>query len=76
THACQLSTPKLPARLLSSSVHSPLYPSFSLLLASILVLDSLNTFWSNQLLVFRSTIVVSSYSNSYELVTVIAVVIC
>ncbi|VUZ49501.1 unnamed protein product [Hymenolepis diminuta] len=33
----------------------------------------LNTFWSNQLLVFCSTIVVSCYSNSYELVTVTAV---
>ncbi|VUZ45008.1 unnamed protein product [Hymenolepis diminuta] len=41
-----------------------------------LVVASLNTFWSTQPLVFCFTIVVSSYSNSYELVTVIAVVIC
>ncbi|VUZ40974.1 unnamed protein product [Hymenolepis diminuta] len=32
-------------------------------------------FWSDQLLVFCFTIFVSSYSNSYELVTVIAIVI-
>ncbi|VUZ49807.1 unnamed protein product [Hymenolepis diminuta] len=31
-------------------------------------------FWSTQLLVFRFTIVVSSYSNSYELVAVIVVI--
>ncbi|KAM3171782.1 hypothetical protein ACTXT7_015914 [Hymenolepis weldensis] len=59
---------------------SPLFPnsllSLSLLLASILDLASLSTFWSNQLLVFCSTIVVSPYSNSYELVTVVAVVRC
>ncbi|VUZ41880.1 unnamed protein product, partial [Hymenolepis diminuta] len=42
----------------------------------VLVVVALNTFWPNQLLVFCSTIVVSSYSNSYELVSVIAVVIC
>ncbi|VUZ51310.1 unnamed protein product [Hymenolepis diminuta] len=40
-----------------------------------LIVASLNTFWSNQLLVFCFIIVVSSYSNSYELVTVIAGVI-
>ncbi|VUZ50829.1 unnamed protein product, partial [Hymenolepis diminuta] len=39
------------------------------------VVASLNTIWSNQLLVFCSTIIVSSYSNSYELVTAIALVI-
>ncbi|VUZ40388.1 unnamed protein product, partial [Hymenolepis diminuta] len=39
------------------------------------VVACLNTLWSNQLLVFCSTIVISSYSNSYELVTVIVVVI-
>ncbi|KAM3175237.1 hypothetical protein ACTXT7_008916 [Hymenolepis weldensis] len=49
-------------------------PPLSLLLALILVVAFLNTFWSNQLLEFCSTIVVSSYSNSYELVTVVAVV--
>ncbi|KAM3172378.1 hypothetical protein ACTXT7_014666 [Hymenolepis weldensis] len=72
THGCQL-----PAPIASSS--SPLFlstlPSLSpsLSLALILVAVSLNTIWSNQLLVFCSRIVVSSYSNTYELVTVIAV---
>ncbi|VUZ51793.1 unnamed protein product, partial [Hymenolepis diminuta] len=37
----------------------------------ILYCGSFNIFWSNQLLVFYSTIVVSSYSNSYKLVTVL-----
>ncbi|VUZ43932.1 unnamed protein product, partial [Hymenolepis diminuta] len=37
---------------------------------------SFNTFWFNRLLVFFFTIVVNSYSNSYELVAVIAVVSC
>ncbi|VUZ42110.1 unnamed protein product [Hymenolepis diminuta] len=62
----------LPAYLLSSSTHSLPYLSLSYFKP---VVVSLNTFWSNQLLVC-STIVVSSYSNSYESVTVIAVVIC
>ncbi|VUZ50106.1 unnamed protein product, partial [Hymenolepis diminuta] len=59
----------------------PLISSFpqlsppSLLLASILA-ASLNTFWSNQLLVFCATIVVRSYSNGYGLVTIVAVVSC
>ncbi|VUZ53265.1 unnamed protein product, partial [Hymenolepis diminuta] len=43
-----------------------------LLLASILVVVALKTFWSNQFLVFYSTIVASPYSNSYELVTVVS----
>ncbi|KAM3186075.1 hypothetical protein ACTXT7_005081 [Hymenolepis weldensis] len=50
--------------------------SLSLLLVAILVMASLSTFWSNQLLTFYSTIVVTSYSNSYELVTAVAVVSC
>ncbi|VUZ52938.1 unnamed protein product, partial [Hymenolepis diminuta] len=37
---------------------------------------SFNTFWSNQLLVFFSTIVVSPYSSSYKLVLVAVVVGC
>ncbi|VUZ42083.1 unnamed protein product [Hymenolepis diminuta] len=74
THACQLSAPMLLAHLLSSSAHCPLYLPFSLALFK-LVAASLNTFWSNQLLVFCSTIVVRSYSNCCELVTVIAIVI-
>ncbi|VUZ43608.1 unnamed protein product [Hymenolepis diminuta] len=41
-----------------------------------LVVAYQSTILSGQLLVFCSTIVVSSYSNSYELVTVIAVPIC
>ncbi|VUZ41644.1 unnamed protein product, partial [Hymenolepis diminuta] len=45
----------------------PLFLSLSLLLIG----ASLNTFWSTQLLVFCFTIVVGSYSNSYELVGVI-----
>ncbi|VUZ40660.1 unnamed protein product [Hymenolepis diminuta] len=40
-------------------------------LSLLLVVASLNTFWSTQLLVFCFTIVVSSYSNSYELIVVI-----
>ncbi|VUZ51013.1 unnamed protein product, partial [Hymenolepis diminuta] len=67
-----IKTSTLPVHLLSPSTRSPR----SLSLASILVVASLNTFWSNQFLVLLFTIVVSSYSNSYELVTVIAVVIC
>ncbi|VUZ55266.1 unnamed protein product [Hymenolepis diminuta] len=52
-------------------------PSLSLLVTRFkLVVASLNTFWPNQLLVFCSTIVASSYLNSYGLVTVIAVAIC
>ncbi|VUZ39500.1 unnamed protein product [Hymenolepis diminuta] len=35
-----------------------------------------NTFWLNQLLVLCLTIHFRYYSNSYELVTIIAVVIC
>ncbi|VUZ48908.1 unnamed protein product, partial [Hymenolepis diminuta] len=46
-------------------------PPLSLLLASILAVASLSTFWSNQLLAICSTVVVSSYSNSYELATVV-----
>ncbi|KAM3174717.1 hypothetical protein ACTXT7_009975 [Hymenolepis weldensis] len=61
THACQLPAPKFP---LISTVPQPLPP---LLLSSILVVASLNTFWSNQLLVFCSTIAVNSNSSSYEL---------
>ncbi|VUZ54813.1 unnamed protein product [Hymenolepis diminuta] len=57
--------------LLISSVPQP--SPLSLLLTSILVMAS---FWSSQLLVFCSTIVVSSCSNSNELVTVVAVVNC
>ncbi|VUZ44336.1 unnamed protein product [Hymenolepis diminuta] len=45
--------------------HAPL--PISLSLVSIPIVISLNTFWSNQLLVFCLTIVVSSYSNGYEL---------
>ncbi|VUZ48584.1 unnamed protein product [Hymenolepis diminuta] len=54
-----------------ASSSSPLFLSplpFSLLLAN------LSTLWSNQLLVICSTIVVSSYSNSHELVTVVAAI--
>ncbi|VUZ40306.1 unnamed protein product [Hymenolepis diminuta] len=49
-------------------------PSLSLLLVSILAVASLNTFWSNQLLTFCTTSVVNSYSNSYGLVTVVAII--
>ncbi|VUZ45641.1 unnamed protein product [Hymenolepis diminuta] len=59
-HACRLRAPML----------------LSLSLSLLLVVVSLTTFWSTQLLVFCFTIFVSSYSNSYELVTVIVVVIC
>ncbi|KAM3179930.1 hypothetical protein ACTXT7_017301 [Hymenolepis weldensis] len=72
THAYQLPAPMLPAHPLSSLACCP---SISLTRFKLLV-GSLNTFWSNQLLVFCSTTVVSSYSNIYELVTVRAVVIC
>ncbi|KAM3178633.1 hypothetical protein ACTXT7_002189 [Hymenolepis weldensis] len=72
THACLLPAPILPAHLLSTSASSPLSLSVTRFKP---VVVSLNTFWSNQLLVFCSTIVVSSYSNSCELATVIAVVI-
>ncbi|VUZ54289.1 unnamed protein product [Hymenolepis diminuta] len=61
---------------LSSPLHLSLFPYFSFLFASILIVASLNKFWSDQVLVFCSTIVVSSYSNTYELVTVVAVVCC
>ncbi|VUZ51885.1 unnamed protein product [Hymenolepis diminuta] len=54
--------------LISSVPHLP--PSFAL----ILPVASLKKFLSNQLLMFCSTIVVTSYSNSYELVTVVAFV--
>ncbi|VUZ43916.1 unnamed protein product [Hymenolepis diminuta] len=63
--------------LLTSSLsqHAPF--SISLLHSfKKLIVGALHTFWSNQLLVFCSTIVVSSYSNSYELPTVFAVAIC
>ncbi|VUZ43955.1 unnamed protein product, partial [Hymenolepis diminuta] len=50
--------------------------SFPLSLASILVVTPLNIFWSNQLMAFCFTIVVSSYSNNYEIVTAIVAVIC
>ncbi|VUZ53591.1 unnamed protein product [Hymenolepis diminuta] len=59
----------LPSHLFSSSA----LPSLSLFLASILDLTSLNTFRSNQSLVFCSTTVVSFYSNNYQLVTDVAV---
>ncbi|VUZ50983.1 unnamed protein product, partial [Hymenolepis diminuta] len=59
-HACQLRPPTL----------------LPLSLSPLLVVVSLNTFWSTQLLVFFFTIVVSSYSNSCKLVTVNVVVIC
>ncbi|KAM3175465.1 hypothetical protein ACTXT7_008464 [Hymenolepis weldensis] len=77
-HACQLPAPTLTAHLLSSSTRSSLSPSPTLSLSLSHSLQSslwlpLAHFWSNQLLVFCSTIVVSSYSNSYELATVIAV---
>ncbi|VUZ39862.1 unnamed protein product [Hymenolepis diminuta] len=65
-----LPAPTLPAHLLSSSARSPLYPSFSLTCFK-LVVASLNTVRSNQFLAFYFTIVVSSYSNGYELVFVI-----
>ncbi|VUZ50460.1 unnamed protein product [Hymenolepis diminuta] len=65
THACRLSAPMLPSHLLFLS------PPPSLLLASVLIVAPLNTFWFSQLLVFCSTIVVSSYSNGYKLVTVV-----
>ncbi|KAM3173940.1 hypothetical protein ACTXT7_011547 [Hymenolepis weldensis] len=63
-----LPVPTLPSYLLCSSALSPISLSF----ASIPVVAALTTFRSNQLLVFCFTIVVSSYSNSYELVTVVA----
>ncbi|VUZ45422.1 unnamed protein product, partial [Hymenolepis diminuta] len=44
--------------------------SLSLSLVSILVVASLNAFWSKQFLMFCSTIIVSPYSNSCESVTV------
>ncbi|VUZ45553.1 unnamed protein product, partial [Hymenolepis diminuta] len=44
-----LPVPTLPAHLLSSSAHSPLYLSFSVTRFKPVV-ASLNTFWSNQLL--------------------------
>ncbi|VUZ57629.1 unnamed protein product [Hymenolepis diminuta] len=59
-----------------TSCSSPLFPSTLLSLPLLLFVVPLNTFWSTQLLVFCFTIVVSSCSNSYELVTVIVVVIC
>ncbi|VUZ56963.1 unnamed protein product [Hymenolepis diminuta] len=40
-------------------------------LSLLLIVASLNTFWSAQLLVLCFTNVVNSYSNSYELVVVI-----
>ncbi|KAM3186656.1 hypothetical protein ACTXT7_003862 [Hymenolepis weldensis] len=65
---CHIPAATLPAHLLSSSAFSPLYLSLSLTRFK-LVVASLKTFWSNQLLVFCPTIVTSSYSNSYEFVT-------
>ncbi|VUZ41195.1 unnamed protein product [Hymenolepis diminuta] len=53
----------------------PIPPSLPLTCFKFVVV-SLNKFCSNQLLVFCSTIVVSSYSNSYDLMIIIAVVIC
>ncbi|VUZ42330.1 unnamed protein product [Hymenolepis diminuta] len=76
THASQLRVPTLPAHLLSSSARSPLYLSFSLTRFNPHFGFLEYIFWLNQLLVVCFTIVVSSYSNSYELVTVIAVIIC
>ncbi|VUZ45145.1 unnamed protein product [Hymenolepis diminuta] len=62
-----------------ASSPSPLFlstlPSLSLS-PSLPVVATLNAVWSNQLSVFCSTIVVSSYPKSHKLVTVIAVVIC
>ncbi|KAM3182111.1 hypothetical protein ACTXT7_013059 [Hymenolepis weldensis] len=63
---------RLPVAGSYTSLSSPLFlsnPPLSLSLASILVVAALNTFWSNQLLVFCPTIIVSSYSNHYELMT-------
>ncbi|VUZ45103.1 unnamed protein product, partial [Hymenolepis diminuta] len=59
--------------LLTSSLpqHALLTTSLSLSLPAICfkpVVASLNTFWSNQIFVFFSTIVVRSYSNSCGLV--------
>ncbi|VUZ43573.1 unnamed protein product, partial [Hymenolepis diminuta] len=64
-----------------ASCSSPLFlntlPSLSLSLTRFKpVVASLNTFWFNQLLVFCSTIVVSSYLYAYELVTVATFVSC
>ncbi|VUZ54877.1 unnamed protein product, partial [Hymenolepis diminuta] len=69
----QVPVPTLPVHPLSSSIRFSLY--FSLIRFR-LVVASLNTFWSNQILAFCSTIFVSSYSNSCELATIIAIVIC
>ncbi|VUZ44458.1 unnamed protein product [Hymenolepis diminuta] len=72
THTCQLLAPTLPSHL-----SSPTSSSLSLSVTRFKpVVAFLNTFWPNQLLVFCSTIRVSSYSNSYEVVTLITVVIC
>ncbi|VUZ43234.1 unnamed protein product [Hymenolepis diminuta] len=73
THACQSPAFALPVRLLSSSTRSPLYLALTRFNPRCGLLEYI---WSNQILVFCSTIVVSSYLNSYELVTVIPVVIC
>ncbi|VUZ55778.1 unnamed protein product [Hymenolepis diminuta] len=67
THAYQLAATTLPAHLLPSPARSPLY--FSLCHSYQYSLRL------NQLLVFCFTIVVSSYSNSYELMTAIIVFI-
>ncbi|KAM3180825.1 hypothetical protein ACTXT7_015547 [Hymenolepis weldensis] len=71
TQACQLPAPTPPP--IPSVPQSSALSLLSQLLASILLVASLNTLWSNQLLVFCSTIGVSSYSKSHELVTVVAV---
>ncbi|VUZ42034.1 unnamed protein product, partial [Hymenolepis diminuta] len=55
THACLLPALTFPTHLLSSSACFPLYLSLTRLK---LVVASLNTFRSNQLLVFCSTIVI------------------
>ncbi|VUZ55352.1 unnamed protein product [Hymenolepis diminuta] len=61
-----------PAHTFSLPQHVPLSISLSVTRFKLVVAS----LWPIQLLVFCFTIVVSSYSNSYELVTVIAVVIC
>ncbi|VUZ47789.1 unnamed protein product [Hymenolepis diminuta] len=63
-----------------ASCSSPLFlsklpPSLSVTRFKLVVI-ALSTIWPNQFLVFCSTIFVSSYPNSYELVTFIAVVKC
>ncbi|VUZ55562.1 unnamed protein product [Hymenolepis diminuta] len=61
---------------LSSSIFLSTLFSLPLLFAPVFIVASLNTFWSNQFLMFCFTIVINPYLNSYELVTVIAVARC